>query len=71
LDKIGFHTPRHTFASQKLQGINYKGERIKPLRIEVIAEVMGHRDTNVTKKIYAKHGKDILLLEFIDSADNK
>jgi integrase len=64
---FGFHTLRHTFACQKLQGLNYKGERIKPLRIEVIAEVMGHKDINVTKKIYARFCKDTLLLEFTEN----
>jgi integrase len=61
LDKIGFHTLRHTFASHKLQGINYKGERIKPLRIEIIAEILGHRSIDLTKKVYAKYDKKALI----------
>jgi integrase len=67
LVKVSFHTLRHTFASHKLQGINYKGERIKPLRIEVISEVMGHRNIDTTKKIYAKFGNDMLLIEFMEN----
>lgn len=63
---FGFHTLRHTFASHKLQGINYKGNKIKPLRIEVIAEIMGHGDINLTKKTYAVFAKDTLLLEFVE-----
>jgi integrase len=67
LTKVSFHTLRHTFASHKLQGINYKGEKIKPLRIEIISEVMGHRDIGTTKRIYAKFDKGTLLLEFINN----
>lgn len=60
----GFHTLRHTFASLKLQGLSIYGEKIKPLRIEIIAEILGHTDINLTKKVYAKFCKQTLINEF-------
>lgn len=58
---IGFHIFRHTFASQKLQGINYKGESIKPVRIEIISQILGHSSIDITSKVYAKLDKSSLV----------
>jgi integrase len=60
-----FHALRHTFASQKLQGINYKGEPITPLRMEIISHILGHESLDFTKKVYAKFDKKILMREFL------
>ena len=58
---VGFHIFRHTFASQKLQGINYKGESIKPVRIEIISQILGHSSIDITSKVYAKLDKSSLV----------
>jgi integrase len=50
----GFHVLRHTAGSFWLQGVNYKGERTKPLRIEVISKLLGHNNTTLTETVYAK-----------------
>lgn len=50
LKPCGFHIFRHTFASQKLQGVTYKGEKIRPVRIELISEILGHSSIDLTKK---------------------
>jgi integrase len=71
LQHVGFHTLRHTFASQKLQGINYRGEKIKPVRIEIIAEVLGHTNINLTKKVYAIFDKENMMIEFLDNDREK
>ena len=52
---------RHTFASQKLQGINYKGESIKPVRIEIISQILGHSSIDIRSKVYAKLDKSSLV----------
>ena len=64
LKQFGFHIFRHTGASYKLQGINYKGEKIKPKRIEVISELLGHSDINLTRKIYAKFDNKVFLWKY-------
>ena len=61
IKNIGFHIFRHTFASQKLQGINYKGESIKPVRIEIISQILGHSSIDITSKVYAKLDKSSLV----------
>ncbi len=63
---IGFHIFRHTFASHKLQGINYRGEKIKPVRIEVISEILGHSNIAITSDVYAKLNNNALL-EILDN----
>lgn len=35
LKNVGFHIFRHTFASHRLQGVNYKGEKIEPVRMKL------------------------------------
>lgn len=65
LSQFGFHILRHTGATLLLQGLTYKGERIKPKRIEVISELLGHSDINLTKKIYAKFDKENFFVEFL------
>lgn len=66
LKQFGFHIFRHTGASYKLQGINYKGEKIKPKRIEIISELLGHSDINLTRKIYAKFDKQSFFAEMLE-----
>lgn len=66
LTQFGFHILRHTGATLLLQGLTYKGERIKPKRIEVISELLGHSDINLTKKIYAKFDKENFFVEFLE-----
>ena len=66
LSPFGFHIFRHTGASLLLQGLNYKGEKIKPKRIEVISELLGHSDINLTKKIYAKFTKESFFVELLE-----
>ena len=61
LNGIGFHIFRHTFASFKLQGINYKGEVIQPLRVEMISKLLGHSNTNITEEVYAKFSREDIL----------
>lgn len=58
---MGFHIFRHTFASQKLQGINYRGEVTKPVRIEIISQILGHSSIDITSKVYAKLDKSSLM----------
>ena len=62
LEKTGFHIFRHTFASLKLQGLDIYGNRITPLRIEIISKLLGHSNTAITEKVYAKFSNDDLLL---------
>ena len=61
INGIGFHIFRHTFASLKLQGLNYKGEPIQPLRVEMISKLLGHSSTNITEQVYAKFSKEDIL----------
>lgn len=63
---MGFHIFRHTFASQKLQGINYRGEKIEPLRIEIISALLGHSDIAITSKVYAKFDNKNLFIELLE-----
>lgn len=60
LKHISFHIFRHTFASLKLMGIKYNGEKIQPKRIEIISEILGHQSIDFTKKVYAHFDKDSL-----------
>lgn len=62
IEKTGFHIFRHTFASLKLQGLDIYGNKITPLRIEIISKLLGHSNTAITEKVYAKFSKDDLLL---------
>jgi integrase len=62
----GFHIFRHTAGSYWLQGINYKGERIKPLRLEIISKLLGHRDTSTTERVYAKFCNDDIVKSLIE-----
>lgn len=66
LASVAFHTLRHTFASLKLQGLDVYGNHIKPLRIEVISELLGHADISITKKIYAKFDKQSIITAFLE-----
>ncbi|MDR0572382.1 MAG: site-specific integrase [Rickettsiales bacterium] len=58
---FGFHILRHTFASLKLQGLDIQGNKIIPKTIELIAEILGHKDINLTKNTYAKRDKKALI----------
>lgn len=62
IQQTGFHIFRHTFASMKLQGIDIYGNKITPLRLEIISKLLGHSNTNITEKVYAKFSSDDLLL---------
>ena len=66
LKQFGFHIFRHTGASLLLQGLNYKGEKIKPKRIEIISELLGHSDISLTRKIYAKFDKQSFFVEMLE-----
>ena len=61
LNNVSFHTLRHTFASLKLQGVNTDGTKRPPVRIEIIAEILGHRSIDLTKKVYAQFDNNTLL----------
>ena len=62
VEPAGFHIFRHTFASLKLQGLDIYGNKIKPLRLEIISKLLGHSSTNITEKVYAKFQKNDILL---------
>lgn len=66
LTKASFHTLRHTAGSFWLQGIDYLGNPRKPLRIEVVSEILGHADIAITKKIYAQFDNSRLFIEFLN-----
>ncbi|HSQ97863.1 MAG TPA: site-specific integrase, partial [Rickettsiales bacterium] len=50
----GFHITRHTAGSWWLQGVNLQGQEVKPLRIELVKELLGHSTVLITEKHYAK-----------------
>ncbi len=62
LEKAGFHILRHTFASLKLQGLAINGQKVQPLRLELISKILGHSNTSITEKVYAKFSNDDILL---------
>lgn len=58
----GFHITRHTAGSWWLQGTNLEGESVKPLRIEIVKELLGHSSVLITEKHYAKLTNQNILL---------
>lgn len=48
---VSFHTLRHTAGSLWLQGVNINGTPRQPVRIEVVSEILGHRDISFTKNV--------------------
>ena len=58
----GFHITRHTAGSWWLQGVNLQGQEVKPLRIEIVKELLGHSTVLITEKHYAKFTKQNLLM---------
>ena len=58
----GFHITRHTAGSWWLQGTNLEGESVKPLRIEIVKELLGHSSVLITEKHYAKLSNQNILL---------
>ena len=62
----GFHITRHTAGSWWLQGTNLEGESVKPLRIEIVKELLGHSSVLITEKHYAKLTNQNILLSLKD-----
>ncbi len=61
---VSFHTLRHTAGSLWLQGINIDGTQRPPVRIEIVSEVLGHRDISFTKNVYAKFDNNSIAVGF-------
>jgi integrase len=61
-----FHLLRHTAGSLWLQGLNIDGSKRKPLRIELVAELLGHSNIVITKQIYAQFDKQDLITAFLE-----
>jgi integrase len=59
-----FHLLRHTAGSLWLQGLNVDGTQRTPLKIELISEILGHSNINITKSIYAKYDKQDIIDAF-------
>ncbi|MDR1926402.1 MAG: hypothetical protein LBQ13_01790, partial [Endomicrobium sp.] len=49
-----FHITRHTAGSWWLQGTNLNGEKVLPVRMELIKELLGHSSIMITERVYAK-----------------
>ena len=62
----GFHITRHTAGSWWLQGVNLQGEQVKPLRIEIVKELLGHSSVIITEKHYAKLTNQNILQSLIE-----
>jgi integrase len=61
-----FHLLRHTAGSLWLQGLNIDGTKRKPMRIELVSEILGHSDIKITKNIYAQFDKQDIITAFIN-----
>lgn len=62
---VSFHTLRHTAGSLWLQGVNIDGTQRPPVRIEIVSEVLGHKNISFTKNVYAKLDKSSVVVGFI------
>lgn len=62
---VSFHTLRHTAGSLWLQGVNINGTQRPPVRIEVVSEILGHRDISFTKNVYAKLDNNSIAVGFL------
>ena len=62
---VSFHTLRHTAGSLWLQGVNIDGTPRRPVRIEVVSEILGHRDISFTKNVYAKLDNSSIAIGFL------
>jgi integrase len=65
IEPAGFHIFRHTFASLKLQGLDIEGNKIKPLSMEVISQILGHTDLKTTQKHYARFSNESMFRLFV------
>jgi integrase len=65
VEPAGFHIFRHTFASLKLQGLDINGNKIKPLSMEVVSQILGHKDIKTTQKHYVRFSNESILRLFI------
>ncbi len=62
---VSFHTLRHTAGSLWLQDVNINGTPRQPVRIEVVSEILGHRDISFTKNVYAKFDNSSIAIGFL------
>lgn len=62
---VSFHTLRHTAGSLWLQGVNIDGTPRQPVRIEVVSEILGHKDISFTKNVYAKLDNSSIAIGFL------
>ncbi|MDR0423096.1 MAG: tyrosine-type recombinase/integrase [Rickettsiales bacterium] len=60
-----FHLLRHTAGSLWIQGLNIDGTKREPVRIELISEILGHSNINITKNVYAMFDKGDVIRAFI------
>ena len=64
----GLHSPRHTFATNLVNGVKQSDGTVKTLTVKQVADLLGHSTTQVTEMYYVK--KDTTRLNCITNDFN-